>query len=50
MNLKNFSKWLKGVLLSLESLTVIVMDNAKYHSVEIDKILDSVNIKSDIIQ
>jgi hypothetical protein len=39
MNSKNVCKWLDAELLpKLESANIIIMDNAKYHNGEIDKI------------
>ena len=50
MNSENYCKWLKNeVLPKLESPTVIVMDNAKYHSVEIDKKPNSTSTRSYIM-
>lgn len=37
MNSKSFRDWLQCVLPELKDKTVIVMDNAPYHSVKVEK-------------
>lgn len=50
MNSENYCKWLKNEILpKLESPSVIVMDNAKYHNVEIDKKPTSTSTRSCIV-
>lgn len=50
MNFNNFGKWLSEKLLpNLPNSSVIVMDNAKYHSVEKDKRPTSGSLKQEII-
>ena len=49
MNSENYCKWLKmEVLPMLESPSVIVMDNAKYHNVELDKKPNTTTTRFDI--
>lgn len=49
MNSENFTKWFKNQLLpNIEPNSIIVMDNAPYHSVEINKAPNSNTKKADI--
>lgn len=50
MNGETFHEWMEGVLSRLKENCVIIMDNASYHSVEIDKAPTSETKKDDIIQ
>ena len=50
MNSKNVCKWLDAELLpKLESPSVIIMSNAKYHNVEIDKKPNTACLHSNIV-
>ncbi|KAF0701571.1 DDE 3 domain-containing protein [Aphis craccivora] len=50
MNGDSFRDWLEGVLPRLKDNTVIIMDNAPYHSVKLEKCPTSNWRKADIIQ
>jgi len=50
MNGETFLNWMKNVLPLLKENCVIVMDNASYHSVKIDKAPTSATRKTDIIK
>lgn len=50
MNGETFLDWMKNVLPRLKEYCVIVMDNALYHSVKIDKAPTSATRKTDIIK
>ncbi|XP_022160092.1 uncharacterized protein LOC111026344 [Myzus persicae] len=50
MNGETFYEWMEGVLPRLKENSVIIMDNASYHSVKIDKAPTSQNKKDDIIK
>lgn len=50
MNGESFCDWLEGVLPRLKDNAVIVMDNAPYHSVKLDKCPIINWRKADIIQ
>lgn len=49
MNADIFKQWFKNMLIMLNEPSVIVMDNASYHSMEINK-APSINTKKEIIQ
>nr|XP_037867914.1 uncharacterized protein LOC101744245 isoform X2 [Bombyx mori] len=48
MNAKGFTHWFTKLLQSLEELSVIIMDNAPYHSQQINQAPTSANKKSEI--
>lgn len=50
MNGVTFSEWMEGILPLLQPNSVIVMDNASYHSVIIDKAPSFRTLKADIIK
>ncbi|XP_025406053.1 uncharacterized protein LOC112680230 [Sipha flava] len=50
MNGDTFREWMEGILPLLKPNSVIVMDNASYHSVIIDKAPSSHTLKADIIK
>lgn len=50
MNGDTFREWMEGILPRLKPNSVIVMDNASYHSVKIDKAPTSNAKKADIIK
>jgi hypothetical protein len=50
MNGETFYEWMEGVLPQLKENCVIIMDNASYHSVKIDKAPTSQTKKDDIIK
>lgn len=50
MNSETFREWMEGILPRLLPNSVIVMDNASYHSVKVDKVPTSNTRKADIIQ
>ncbi|KAL4118946.1 hypothetical protein QTP88_011824 [Uroleucon formosanum] len=50
MNGDTFREWMEGILPRLRPNSVIVMDNASYHSVKIDKAPSSNTHKADIIK
>lgn len=50
MNFETFSKWFSTMMSNLEGPHVIIMDNAPYHSVQIQKPPTSANKKSEIIE
>ncbi|XP_060864304.1 uncharacterized protein LOC132940594 [Metopolophium dirhodum] len=49
MNGDNFRKWFESIIPHLEPNSVIVMDNAPYHSVSIDKIPTASSKKDEIL-
>lgn len=50
MNKENFTKWLKEKLLpNIPNNSVIVLDNAPYHSVQEDKTPTKSSLKKDIV-
>lgn len=50
MNFETFSKWFSTMLNNLEGPHIIIMDNASYHSVQIQKPPTSANNKTEIIE
>ena len=50
MNGDTFREWMEGILPHLKPNSVIVMDNASYHSVKLDKAPTSNTKKADIIK
>ncbi|XP_060873383.1 uncharacterized protein LOC132947190 [Metopolophium dirhodum] len=50
MNGQTFCEWMENILPRLKDNCVIVMDNASYHSVKLDKAPTSSTKKADIIQ
>jgi len=49
MNGNNFTEWFESILPYLEPNSIIVMDNAPYHSVESEKIPSFTSTKSEIL-
>jgi hypothetical protein len=50
MNHVNFEKWVRDKLIpSLPTNSVVVMDNAPYHSVQVDKVPLKYSVKTEII-
>jgi transposase len=50
MNHVNFEKWVRDKLIpSLPTNSVVVMDNAPYHSIQVDKIPSKYSVKTEII-
>jgi transposase len=50
MNSINFEKWVTEKLLAnLPPCSVVVLDNAPYHSVQLDKVLSEYSVKSEMI-
>lgn len=50
INKEIFHEWMESILPRLQPNSVIVMDNASYHSVEVDKAPTSVTQKAEIIK
>lgn len=50
MNGQTFCEWMENILLRLKDNCVIVMDNAPYHSVKLDKAPTVSTKKADIIE
>ena len=49
MNGNDFHEWFKSIIPRLESNSVIVMDNAPYHSVKSEKMPTSQSKKEEIL-
>lgn len=50
MNGDTFFEWMESVLPRLKENCVIIMDNASYHSVKVDKVPNKTTKKADIIK